>query len=175
MSLPVSVAGTPLARLSARELAAASLIANGMDYGPAFVAAGFPKRSAGVRASERKNQGAFAYFREAVRYLIDSRFQALAGKAVSTLEVALISGKDDARIRAALALLDRAGFSAIRQVEVTHHQPLSGVALIKSIREMLLELPEPDRLTILSGVARGAQGAIDAECSEVPEGEDEGR
>jgi hypothetical protein len=168
--LPADIEGTPLARLNERQLAAAGMIAGGMSYSAAFKAAGFPEASYQTRASEHKNKAKFAHFRDAVRWLIDTRLHSVAAKAVSTLEEALSDPKGDVRVRAALALLDRTGFSAVRQVEITHRDERSEAELLRSIRSSLGMLDDETREKILLGINKGMRAeidAVDAEFSEI--------
>lgn len=156
--------------LTPREIRAAVNVASGMGYGAAFVAAGFPERSAKTRASEYKNrrEPKYARFREAVRYLVDKKIAELAGKALSTLERLLDSPHGPTAARAAVELLNRSGFSTEHRLHVEHvHSSARAPDELRRILAEELKVLEPeDRAFFLKQLSaadhRAVEGAVDA-------------
>jgi len=176
--------GTPLEGLSAREIEAARLLAEGLPWGKAtFIAAGWPEKSAMTRSSEFKNRPEPKYrkFREAVRYLIDTRLLSLSAKALTTLEDLLDSNHPQTRARAAADILDRTGFNreSVLNVHHTDDRPQSLEQLREELARELAKLPPAERQLIASQLSEAdrqaieRRQAIDVHCEPAPTGDDE--
>lgn len=165
-----------LAELSTRDRQLALMLADGLPWnGATFEAAGFPKRSAMVRAAEYKHREDPRYikFRQAVREAIDARFLRLAPIALSTLELEMASsGKD--RVKAAIELLNRTGWPGSRELTVHHQhsvQNLSVEELRTRLASLWRELSQEERRQLSGmGIALPAPEIIEGQFNEIAPG-----